>query len=447
MASRDKELFHNLETTRQFLFSKTDTERLRDIEDRDIVGGNKVLISVFPDVLVDSCFIEQAMKRLNSSVQFGVMAIRLDHSSLEDEQHTNPQIIDAQVEVAKTLDALCQQENGLWGAIESGLFGSFFPEKNGSQSLKLARGLQTHLAEHTKETVTVGVAAYPTITYKKSEIIEAACKALDHATFFGPNSAVIFDGVSLNISGDKLYEKGDIQGAIEEFKKALLLDPSNVNVHNSLGVCYGLQGNYDQAIEKFKTALSHEPEEYMALYNLGLVNVLTGHRNRALDFFLKADEINGQVFEVALQTGKLYFELGDAEKGKVFLERAAEMEPESGTVYRYLGDCYAVSGMPEEAVSAYKKAIKQNPNDAASMSALGCLFDETGENPEIAVMFCRESVALSPENGLFHYRLGRLYYNQKRFEEALKEFNLANRLGYDSADDIHQTKNLMQEKN
>ena len=93
---------------------------------------------------------------------------------------------------------------------------------------------------------------------------------------------MVFDGVSLNISGDKLYENGDLQGAIDEFKRALELDPSNVNVHNSLGVCYGLQSEYESAIEEFKKVASIDPGEYMAMFNLGLVHTLQGQPEEAL---------------------------------------------------------------------------------------------------------------------------------------------------------------------
>ena len=107
-------------------------------------------------------------------------------------------------------------------------------------------------------------------------------------------------------------------------------------------------------------------------------------------------------------------------------------------MYRLLGDCYAADNNPQEAISAYRKAIKLNPQDAASMSALGCLFDGQGENPEITLMFCRESVGLAPDNGLFRYRLGRLYSNQGRFEDALKEFKKAEQFGYDASADIKE---------
>ena len=96
--------------------------------------------------------------------------------------------------------------------------------------------------------------------------------------------------------------------------------------------------------------------------------------------------------------------------------------------------------MPEAAISAYKKAIKHNPHDAAAMSALGSIFDDQGENPEITLMFLRESVALSPENGLFHHRLGRHFSNQHRLDDALQEFVKAKSLGYDAAEDIKAIK-------
>jgi tetratricopeptide (TPR) repeat protein len=337
-------------------------------------------------------------------------------------------------------------EKGFWGALESGLLASFFPGKTGPENLKIARRVQKELKERSEQTVTIGVAAYPTLAYDKSEIVDNARKALDHASFFGPDSAVVFDAVSLNISGDKLYEKGEIDEAVEELKKALLLEPVNVNVHNSLGVCYSIQGKYDQAVDEFKAVVSADPKEHMGFYNLGLVYIQTGQREQGLEFLLKANEIKDEVYEVAFQIGKLYLDLGDPQKGLRFLERAASLKPKSGAVHRFLGDCYIAVNRPDAAVSSYKKAIKQNPHDAASMSALGYLYDDRGENPEIALMFCRESVMLSPENGLFHYRLGRLYSNHNRFEEALEEFTKAKQFGYDVGGDIQETRARMAKK-
>ena len=77
----------------------------------------------------------------------------------------------------------------------------------------------------------------------------------------------------------------------------------------------------------------------------------------------------------------------DFENARLYLERAVRLHPDAGVAHRYAGECYAALNMPEKAVRAYKKAIRHAPNDAAAISALGCLFDSQGENPDIAIMF------------------------------------------------------------
>ena len=446
MANKAKAVIQRRGSARNFLFSKTDIGRIKDVERKKAVGVNEVLQSVFPDMPAGRGFIDLAGQHLDSLAQFTALAIGVDQTRQTEDEYSNPGALDEHVEVAGILEMICREKSGLWGALETGLFGSIFPDTTESQGLEIARDIQNRLAVKVEQTVTIGIAAYPISACKKSDMIENSRKALDHAAFFGPGSAVAFDGVSLNISGDKLYENGDLQGAIDEFKRALLIDPSNVNVHNSLGVCYGLQGEYESAIEEFKTVASIDPGEYMAMFNLGLVHSLRKQPEKALEFFLNADKINGDVYEVAFQSGKIYFESGDLEKAKPLLERAAKLDPDSGAVYRYLGDCYATGNLKQDAISAYKKAIRHNPHDAASMSALGCLFDDQGENPEITLMFCRESVGLSPENGLFRYRLGQLYFKQNRFDDALKEYEKAKKFGYDAARDIQEIKNRLAAK-
>jgi tetratricopeptide (TPR) repeat protein len=445
MVNNAKAVFQSRGSARNFLLSKTDTGPIKDIKRKKAAGVNEVLQSVFPDVLVGRDFIDHAVQHLDSVAQFAALAVGVDQNQQEDQKYSNPDALDKHVEVAGILKMICREKDGLWGVLEPGLFGSIFPEINGSEGFELARDIQDRLAAKSEQTVTIGISSYPIITFGKSDMIDNARKALDHAAFFGPGSAVVFDGVSLNISGDKLYENGDLQGAIDEFKRALEMDPSNVNVHNSLGVCYGLQSEYESALEEFKKVASIDPGEYMAMFNLGLVHSLRGQPEKALKFFLKAGKINGDVYEVAFQCGKLYFESGDLAKAKPFLERASKLDPESSAVYRYLGDCYAADNLTQDAISAYKKAIKHNPHDAASMSALGCLFDHQDENPEITLMFCRESVGLSPKNGLFRYRLGRLYFKQNRLDDALKEYKKAEQFGYDAAPDIQEIKNRLVE--
>jgi len=441
MSSIKKTLTYSHESESHFLLSKTDTVGIGELKPEEGIDADEVIKSAFPELRSGIDFIDYANQQLAATDNFSAMVIRRDPGNQDGNRADLPDEDGGHVDVAGIIDESCRKENGLWGQLETGLFGSFFPEKNRSDGLDVARGIQAKVAKKTAKTVTIGLASFPTLTYQRSEIITNARKALDHAAFFGANSLTAFDDVSLNISGDKLYEKGNIQSAINEFKLALELDPGNVNVRNSLGVCYGLQSHYDAAIDEFKQVIAIDPDEYMALYNLGLVHLLTDQPDRALGYFLDADKINPDNYEVAFQTGKLYLERGNLKKSRPYLQRAAELKPASGQIYRYLGDCYAANHNLEAATSAYKKAIKHNPHDAAALSALGSLFDDLGENPEITRMFLSESIKLSPDNGQYHFRLGRHFSGQNRLDEALKEFVKARSFGYDAADDIKKIKN------
>jgi tetratricopeptide (TPR) repeat protein len=436
MTQEYSDLYHSRKSTRHFLYSNAEAENLEKKRAGTSAGIQKSILSVYPDLLTGHSFLHRAAQQLSSGEIFVCAVFQFDDDTGSDTQRTKSDSVTAYKMAAKLVDALCKQHNGSWGLINSSLFGAFFEGKNGSQCLILIQEFQKIVKKQTDITVSAGIAEYPKLNYKPAEMLSNALKALDHASFLGPSSTAIFDAVSLNISGDILFDKGDIDGSIDEFQRALKLDPSNINVHNSLGVCYGLIGDYEKAESEFRMAINLNSYEVMPWYNLGFTKMLVGNRNKALDLFLKAYTIDQGVFEVAFQTGRLLMELEQPESGKKYLEHATHLDPGSGAAFRYLGECYTSIGRVADAIVAYKTAIKQNPSDAASLSAMGCLFDKQGENLDISVMFCQESVQLSPENGLFRHRLGQLYFKQNRLDDALREFKKADSLGQDASEYI-----------
>jgi tetratricopeptide (TPR) repeat protein len=444
MTNQKTIFFHNRTSSKAFLFCKTDAKPKKDTA--EILSSNETnrILKTFPDILAGKTFIENALARFKTSKKFESMVIKIDRLNHDGSETAANDQIGIWLDVANVIDAICRRENGIWGRLDQGMLGCFFSLTNQTSSLDFAQKIKKALAESTKETVSIGIASYPTLSFTRDQIIDNAGKALDHAAFFGPDSMVSFDAVSLNISGDNLYQNGDIDGAIAEFKTALLLDPSDVNIRNSLGVCYGILGDYKKAMKEFKAVLKLDPDEVMALYNIGLVNMLTGKNSEALKFFLDAGRKNEEdIFEVAFQTGRVYLDMGKPDIAKKFLEKAVKLNPESWSALHSLGECCNALNLTDEAISAYKKAIRLNPNDAESLSALGCLFDLLGENPEITTIFCQQSIDIAPENGLYRYRLGNLYLKRNQLEDALIQFQKAHDLGYDAREMIKKTKKLI----
>lgn len=429
-------LFSKLSPTRGFLFSKSTPEHPEEEIPEKPMEESVGPAPVFEDVLTGDAFIRHAMDLVDSSPVFGAMAIHLDEpgdaagrSEGEDSSHPVANLV-------SIVDEACREEGGAWGVLDPDIMGCVFPDRTESRCLETAVKIKERLAVFEKRPVAVGVAVYPAVHYKKEDIPGNALKALEHAGFLEPGSVVSFDAVSLNISGDKLYEAGDIQGAIVEFEAALDLDPANVNIHNSLGVCRGVLGEFDEALKNFQNAISLDPTEVMAIYNIGLIFMYREEKEKALAQFLKADAVRGDVFEVIFQIGRIHLEMGKPDEARQALESAARLQPDSGSVHRFLGDCYRALEMLDKATAAYEKAIKLNGNDANALSALGRLYDLHDINTEIATIFCRQSVEIAPANGLFHIRLGRLYMKQDMTKEALEALEAARGLGADGAGEL-----------
>ena len=112
------------------------------------------------------------------------------------------------------------------------------------------------------------------------------------------------------------------------------------------------------------------------------------------------------------------------------------MNPDSSPGHFFRGECLRKMGRREAAIQAYGAAVQRNPNDAGALSALGLLYNEKNENPEISMLFCEKSVELAPEDGLYHYRLGTVMQHQGEVHKALDIFEKAQTLGYDAAEKI-----------
>jgi tetratricopeptide (TPR) repeat protein len=437
----------------KYLYQKTDVKPEKDKathllsgqnESGDSVGKNieSSLTNAFPDMLSGDAFFEHALKQLESWDRFDAMVIRPD--PIEDSGSENSlKILDLMPALAESVNAACKIHSGFWGIFYTDCLACFVKVKNSNDASGIAETIRKELKNRTEATFSVGIASYPQLSYQKNDILENAYKALQHAGFLGCNSMVRFDAVSLNISGDKLYQEGNVDKAIAEFETALMIDSQNVNVSNSLGVCYSSKGEHQKALNEFKKVMALAPDDAMAHYNAGLAYLMTRDKHNALEMFLKAHALDENQFEVVIQLGRLYLEIKDLELARKFLEKAAEMDVESGSAHRFLGECYNELNMLSEAIQAYSKAVKLNANDAYSLSALACLYARQKINQEIAIVFAKQSVDLSPLTALFHHRLGEVYYLLDRFEEALKEFKSASELGHDCLKFILEIENRL----
>ncbi len=437
MAGHASKLFKHRSTTQEFLFSHSD-DILDDGNAQQVRTRRKYAAPPSPDPLFSDMQDRQGLVHAIDTHMASASALCAIAVKIEGSEETGiPE--DAVVAVV----TLCRTHQGTWARIGPDRFACVFPHLAAADGHLLAQQLFDAAPEAENPPLTIGVAAYPTINYVRTQVVENALKALEHASFFGPGTITCFDAVSLNISGDRYYQAGDIASAIDEYKKGLLLDPADANLHNSLGVCHGVLKDLDNALSAFENAIWLSPREVMAIYNKGYILLRQGNLEQALGCFLQANTCEPNVFEVIFHIGQTLVEMGANEKARPYLEAATLANNRSGPAFKSLGACLDQLGLTKEAIQAYKRAVKINPGDAESLSLLGRLYTERGESLDVASVLCEQSVRLAPDNALFRHRLGHVFLNLGKLNHALAEFELAAAMGHDSQPQIEETQDRM----
>ena len=259
--------------------------------------------------------------------------------------------------------------------------------------------------------VSAGLAGYPLLHYRKGEMPDCALKALEYAQLLPSPRAGLCNSLALNISADRRYALGDVFGAIDEYKLALLADAENVLARNSLGVCMAALGRYHEARRHFLEALRYkgdagpERQERIAQthYNLGTVCQQLGERRAAARYYRECIKDAPEHVYAHLRLGQLCEEGGRRNEARRFYELAAAIEDRQAEqaggqrpslARRYLARLAARQRHGGEARELLHDTLLRNPFDAAAMLLLARLYLDGDEDPAMAELLARKSVGL-----------------------------------------------------
>ncbi len=294
----------------------------------------------------------------------------------------------------------------------------FFPDLDEETALEQGRALSAASGQDMGLDLHIGMAGYPLLHYSKAEMLDNARKALEHALLLTRPDAVLFDSISLTISADRMFTKGHCYAALEEYQRALVLDPANLLARNSLGICYARLGRMEEAKRHFQTVVEQGGKELMALYNYGYACLRTGEDDKAHEAFTQCLTIDPTHVYSLIRLGRLAEQRGDLQEAEASYQQAGSTPHGKGMAARHLAHLALDRGEQDKARELLHQALIFEPNDAFALNMLAKLYLEQGDDPEIAENLARQSVHVRPDIPELWMEVARALEASGKTEEA-----------------------------
>jgi tetratricopeptide (TPR) repeat protein len=216
-----------------------------------------------------------------------------------------------------------------------------------------------------------------------------AQSTLKQALDLSPNAA---EWVEL---GAVRLPKGDIQGAIAAFEKAMELDPEMPDAYNAAGAIWFEAGDTARGEAALRNAIRLQPNYAQAHSNLG--NLLSAsdrfeearyHFEAALRF---KQNYNGARYNYALALLKAH----RLDEAQTQVEAILRTDPNSAGAHEFLGNLLGAKGRRDLAIEQYRQAIRIEPDFAAANLELGAALADSGD--VAAAMAPLRKAAQSPD--------------------------------------------------
>jgi tetratricopeptide (TPR) repeat protein len=135
---------------------------------------------------------------------------------------------------------------------------------------------------------------------------------------------------------DPAFGGRDVAGAVEGYKRAVLLDADNSQYRNYLAGALMAAGNYDEAIYNLEQASRLVPAEPKYLVNLGYAHHRKGDETRALLYYLRALMLDPRDVRARLFSGYALEILGYTQEAATELKKVLNQDPQNEGARRAL---------------------------------------------------------------------------------------------------------------
>ena len=256
-----------------------------------------------------------------------------------------------------------------------------------------------------------------------------------------------------------LHQLGEDEEALSHYDRALRLDPNFVEAQNNKATVLRDLHRHEEAVPIYRAALARNPNYVEAINNLGLCLNEMGQKSEAIELFKRSIALKPEFPDTHTFLGTVLVERKRGEEALVEAQTALRLAPRNPENYNLLGRVYFELGRYDEALAALDDAVKLKPTMADAWNNRGNMLKELGRMDEARAAYER-ALTLKPslwgtyvnysdaekipadaplakrleamsadiqrvparQRHFIHFALGKVYEDNKRYEEAMAQF-------------------------
>jgi tetratricopeptide (TPR) repeat protein len=139
------------------------------------------------------------------------------------------------------------------------------------------------------------------------------------------------------------HTQGKRNEAIEQFQRAIAIDPMFADPHNELGIAFAEAGHGAEAIEQFQQAIAIDPKNGDAYRNLGTARLVAGRPNEAIEPLKRAVAMDPKLAHGYLLLSQAHQAAGDFREAQRTLRQClkvvADNDPARASISAQLRQC------------------------------------------------------------------------------------------------------------
>jgi tetratricopeptide (TPR) repeat protein len=178
------------------------------------------------------------------------------------------------------------------------------------------------------------------------------------------------------------YRMEDGIRALGEAHLMANLVPDSADAHKYIGLAMQAQGAYEAALEEYEKALGIDPEDWTVHYDVGIARAALQDFEGAVDSYLHAARIGGAKPFVFNNLGVALGRVGRVDEAVAAFERGKRLDPQALDLRQSYGALLCNSGRYEATVTEFSELLKIDPEWNMARPCLAKALTQLGRTEE-----------------------------------------------------------------